>query len=266
MKITDYWDCDICGHQQKKPIPEIPGSVVCMNCGFVFVPTRRPAEEIAHAWDNIWGENYTSAWPGVQARLTYVAEFCDQVFGWRGKNVLDVGAGEGDFLTLISERGARVTGVEPSPLNCQKLESMSIPWFCGPVEEFDHEPFDVITLLWTLENTGDCMGVLRKCHSLLKDDGLIVVATGSRILVPYKKPFHTYISDLPPDLHCFRFSEHSLHYALWEAGFGNTWGNDVRQNDAMIVIGKKGPPGELRVVDDPQEVLAYFHDWKEAFP
>ncbi|MEO1014756.1 MAG: class I SAM-dependent methyltransferase [Pseudomonadota bacterium] len=35
--------------------------------------------------------------------------------GWRGRNVLDVGAGSGRDARLLAERGARVTAAEPSP-------------------------------------------------------------------------------------------------------------------------------------------------------
>lgn len=265
-------NCDICGEKAGLPIPEIPGSFTCVSCGFVHVKERRSSAEVAKAWDDLWGGDYTSSWPAVVARQTYVAEFCEQAFGWLGKSVLDVGAGEGDFLKIIKGYSAKTTALEPSAWNCSEMRGCGVEVFEGTIQELETDKkFDVVTLLWTLENTGDCMDVLKRCHNLLKDDGLIVVATGSRILVPYKKPFHTYVSDLPPDLHCFRFSYYSLCAALRNAGFGGFHINDVHQNDAMICIGQKNTPADLNIkggypADDPQEVLAYFRDWKEAFP
>ena len=79
------------------------------------------------------------------------------------------------------------------------------------IEDFKSDrQFDIVTLNWTLENTGDCMDVLERARKLLNPDGHICVATGSRILVPFKKPLSTYFSDNPADLHCFRWSANSL--------------------------------------------------------
>lgn len=269
IELIDVWPCDLCGAEGKEPIPEIPASVVCTNCGFVYVRERRNSEKIAKAWDDLWSEAYTSAWPGVIARLTYVAEFCDQTFGWKGKTVLDIGAGEGHFLEMINRKGATPKGLEPSPENAKKVMAAGFGCWGGTAETLDITArFDVITLNWTLENTGDCMAVLRKARSLLKPGGRIVVATGSRILVPFKKPFSTYKSDLPPDLHCYRWSANSLRCAMANAGFINRVMNDHEQNDTMICVAERQDnmaEGWGRT-DDPQEVLAYFKSWKEQFP
>ena len=98
------------------------------------------------------------------------------------------------------------------------------------------------------------------------DGGIIIVATGSRIFVPYKKPFSSYVSELPPDLHCFRFSQNTLSWALDAADFGRINFNDVKENDAMIAIAYKKKGLQSFPGDNPHEVLAYFKAWKEAFP
>ncbi len=100
MTNSQTFDCDLCGSTDytvlevaRKYIGDNEPPVVCNNCGFCYVRTRRPAKEIAEDWNNIFGEGYTSEWPGVKARLFYVAEFFDQHYGWKGKKVLDIGAG-----------------------------------------------------------------------------------------------------------------------------------------------------------------------------
>ena len=41
--------------------------------------------------------------------------------------------------------------------------------------------------MWTLENSSEPNEMLRISGNILKDNGFIVISTGSRILVPFKK-------------------------------------------------------------------------------
>lgn len=262
-------NCDLCGSTEWTPVRQ--GAGVCMNCGFVYVRERRTPAEIAKAWDDIWGEGYTSAWPAVKARLTYVAEHLDQTIGLAGKTLLDIGAGEGTFLEYTRELKADGLGLEPDEHNCRHLRRKGFPYFEGTIEELQtNRRFDIVTLNWTLENTGDCIGVLKKAWELLKPDGHICVATGSRILVPFKKPFSSYFSDNPPDLHCFRFSAASLWHALVNAGFGDPTFNDFEGDDWLVAISRsiETQDGQMFTVpaDYPNEVLGFFDAWEKQWP
>jgi len=267
-------NCDLCGGTHHFPIlaakPYVGDQlvpVVCADCGFVFVISRRTPAEIAASWDKIWGEGYTSAWPMVKARLTYVAELMKERIPNHNNALLDIGAGEGDFLKIIDGKHFMPTGLEPSEANVKKINEMRFPCWHGTIESFEPcRTYDVVTLLWTLENTGDCMGVLRKARQLLKPDGHIVVATGSRILVPYKKPLSTYFSKNPQDLHCFRFSANTLRLALGCAGFGDAKLNRYEDSDWLVAIAQPGIPGYAIQRDNPQEVIGFFDNWLKAFP
>ena len=59
--------CDLCGVTEAHILPQAKtygsgGVYVCAGCGFVHVKERRPPAEVAAAWDDIYGEGYTSAW------------------------------------------------------------------------------------------------------------------------------------------------------------------------------------------------------------
>jgi ubiquinone/menaquinone biosynthesis C-methylase UbiE len=266
--------CDLCGTESHLPLveaePYIGGEqapVVCANCGFVYVKHRRSPAEIARSWDDIWGEGYTSEWPAVKARLEYVTEWCDQTFGWDGRDMLDIGAGMGTFLEKVRAKGGYPVGLEPDAANVKRIRAKDIACMHGTVETVTPGQYDVITILWTLENCGDCMDMLRRARAMLRRDGILVVATGSRILVPYKKPLSTYFSTNPADLHCFRWSEQTLKRALAEAGFETNATNDYVQNDVLVMMAKQAEvtaPGSF--YDDPAAVVQYFRDWAEAFP
>jgi len=273
-------NCDLCGSSDSTPIeaarPYIGDNdppVVCGSCGFIYVSERRTPEEVAAAWDDIWGAGYTSAWPAVKARLTYVAEWIDQNIGFGAKSVLDIGAGEGTFLRIAEEYSLApdsLCAIEPFEKNADRIQTEGFNCFHGTIEEatFQKELFDIVTVLWTLENTGDCIGFLKKAREFLKPDGHLVVATGSRILVPYKKPLCTYFSDNPADTHCFRFSARTLKIALIKAGLHPDQCNRFNDSDWLVMAADLGPNAADHPPsrDDPDEVLQFFNNWGRLFP
>lgn len=256
-------DCDVCGESHARGIwvayrytgGDVP--VICNNCGFVYVKERRSSAEIAEDWKRIYAEGlYDPTWPGVKARLYYVAEWIEQNVGLKDKKLLDIGSGEGQFLGLARKRDVlRACGIEPSG--------------GGPtVEEYQpDQKFDIVTILWTLENCGDCNAMISKARECLKPDGHLVVATGSRILVPFRKPMSQYFSTEPQDLHAFRWSYGSLDSILIKHGFSQMKPNDFEQNDVLLVSARLTNElgGSIRC-DDPAAVENHFIDWYRSFP
>jgi ubiquinone/menaquinone biosynthesis C-methylase UbiE len=268
--------CDLCGELSGHLIPEADefgsgGVYVCAACGFIHVKERRSSEEIAKSWDTIFGKGYTSRWPAVEARLRYVATHYDQLRGWRGKHVLEIGAGEGRFLDIVRDLGAaHCAGIEPFAANCERIRAAGHTVFEGTAEQapVGHSYFDVVVILWTLENSADCIKLLEIAKRFLCQGGSLIVATGSRVLVPFKKPLSQYFSTNPPDTHCFRFSAKSLSRALQKSGFNEIVFNDYQQCDWLVAEARINKHTELTYsgTDDPQDVLGFFDAWSKLFP
>ncbi len=250
---------------------------VCKNTGLVRVKELRSSSEIAKAWSeevfsNDFGEDtYTARIPAVKARQVYVADFADVSVGLKGKDLCDIGAGEGQFLeiTSSSEYQANVFGVEPSAKNCSQLSNKNFRNFNGTIEEyaksdlFEKQKFDVITIMWTLVNSYSCLDMISTAYDMLKPGGHIVVAEGSRILVPFKKPLNYYFSPLPVDLHPYHFSANSLKNLLKVCNFQITHENRYIDSDILCVIGKKVNPEieQNYEIDNYIEVLNFFERW-----
>ncbi len=280
MSNTTEFDCDVCGSGDAEEITcllSYSGGQpihVCRNCGFVYVRARRSFQEIADDWShNIFGaeHRYTARIPAIKARQTFVADTIDTEIGLEGKRVCDIGAGEGLFLAMLNapEYGATVFGIEPSEELCAGMTDMGIANFAGPIESYlasdTAEPgaFDIVTIIWTLENCQDCRVMLDAANQLLKPGGHVVIGTGSRILVPFRKPLHYYIADNPTDTHNFRFSASTLEYLLAETGFAMNYVNRYIDNDVLCMIARKesGPVTGHRPTDDWREVIAFFERW-----
>lgn len=246
--------CDLCGEVDAVEVPhcrEYTGGQpihICTQCGFVYVKMRRSAKAIADTWsDALFGNLYSASTPLQKSRFTYVLEFMQNSLGLKDKVLCDIGAGEGLFLKAILQGnyGALVMGIEPSKRNCERLAQMEVECFNGTIEEFckregsKGQRVDIVTMLWTLENCQSSRAMLAGAHQMLNDGGHIVVATGSRILVPFKKPLDHYLSTNHADTHAFRFSCNTLRALLAVTGFEVVDTNLYIDHDVLCMIAKK---------------------------
>ena len=267
--------CDLCGETGSLATPGDPSGKIriCKGCGFVHVKERRSLAEVAAAWTDIYKSGgYDPECPGVKARLFYVAEWLDQTVGLRGKSVLDIGAGNGQFLAYCRDRGADPIGLDPDRDNVAKINARGITCIDGWASDDRLAPngqFDLVTLNWTLENTADCLAVLRYAKRCLAPGGHVVVSTGSRILTPFKKPLSSYLPldpNYPHDTHCFRWSLHSLNYAAGLCHLAPWTRNDFYQRDEMLHAFVAAPGISGWPHDSPNEVEDHFRRWQTCFP
>jgi SAM-dependent methyltransferase len=277
-------DCDLCGSSDAVEIEVARHYTkgepihVCRNCGFVFARMRRSAERIAEVWSEEiygstyeYGKTYTAHMPAMKARQTYVVDFADMKLGLKGKRLLDIGAGEGQFLDMARKPPyeAEVYGVEPSERNCGLMADMGINSFCGTAEAFRESAvaktscFDVATLMWTLVNCRSPRALLECAWDVLDEGGHVVLGEGSRILVPFRKPLQYYFGPGPQDTHAFHFSANALQGFLATSGFEVVHINRFIDTDYLAVIGRK-VPRERKIPwqkDDWRAVLDFFERW-----
>jgi 2-polyprenyl-3-methyl-5-hydroxy-6-metoxy-1,4-benzoquinol methylase len=278
MTSDEYqlFPCELCNSEDFAEIPELRQYTagqsihVCKSCGFVQVIRRRTPERIAEVWaKELYKTDYTARIPAVKARHVYVAETIDVAIGLRGQSVCDIGAGEGYFVQLLRDQyGAEVFGVEPSTANCGRMKHEGIGCFDGTAEQFmasaeSKRRFDIVTAIWTLENSNSCRRLMDIAWHLLRDGGHVIVATGSRILVPFKKPLDKYLSPNPADTHAFRFSANTLRGLLAETGFECAHVNQFIDSDVLCVIGRR--TDRIRPIawahDDWRRVTEFFTRW-----
>ena len=218
------------------------------------------------AWDAVFGEGYTAAWPMVAARHEYVARIIkDRLNPEPRKTLLDIGCGEGRFLHKM-RNWINVVGLDPSADNVSSVEGYGMKAVCGTADDADPIPADIATILWTLENTSNPRAMLAYARRCLKPGGRLVIATGSRVLVPFKKPLSSYIPATAGDLHPTRWSPKSLRNALMASGLQVEWKNSYQDSDWLVVIAKAGDEKSDIHVDDPKAVISHFEKWAELFP
>jgi len=122
---------------------------------------------------------------------------------------------------------------------------------------------DIVTLIWTLESSTSCRALREAASRILAPGGHIVVATGSRILVPFRKPLHLYLGPKPLDIEPLRFSANTLRGMLAVNGFEPSTINRFIDHDVLCVIARKREAGASIPWqgDDPAAVVEFFARW-----
>ena len=277
------YPCDLCTSQDLAEIPAAPHYMdgrplhVCNACGFVQAAYRRTPEALQRMWaEEIYRANdarisdktYTARIPAVVARQTFVVEFLAEHLDIKGKSICEIGAGEGQFLEMlrVPRFDMDTFAIEPSKENCMILNSLQIKNFAGTMEDYsalsNREQFDIASLIWTLENCQSASGVLAATHDIVKPGGHLVVATGSRILMPFKKPLQYYLGS-NVDVHPYHFSANALTSLMHQAGFKVTAHNRFIDSDYLVLIGKRVENiDDLTMpTDNSAEIIQFFERW-----
>ncbi|WNM19639.1 class I SAM-dependent methyltransferase [Flavobacterium capsici] len=90
-------------------------------------------------------------------------------------NLLDIGAGTGDFLSVAKNDNWKVKGIEPN----QKAKSIAINKgvdFVNDLNELEDNSFDVITMWHVLEHVPNLEEYITELKRLIKPNGSIIIA------------------------------------------------------------------------------------------
>ena len=89
--------------------------------------------------------------------------------------VLDIGAGTGDFLSVLKNDGWQTTGIEPN----EKAKAIAISKgivFAESLQSLSNNSFDVISMWHVLEHVPDVEKQISELKRLLKPNGTIFIA------------------------------------------------------------------------------------------
>jgi ubiquinone/menaquinone biosynthesis C-methylase UbiE len=177
-EIETLSECMVCGSRAVEALDADAALSRCKSCGYVFDNPRPTLNEIVRFYSkptkyNSWlseEEARTKLWTRRLRKMRRVA---------RPGNLLDVGAGTGQFLHLARNDFTQVCGTEVSSsavaianekygleLLHGTLESLSLP----------SESFDNITAFHVLEHVPNPKAMIERCFSLLRSHGVLVVA------------------------------------------------------------------------------------------
>lgn len=97
----------------------------------------------------------------------------------KGKRLLDIGCGNGDFLVSAQEAGWQVSGIEPDPKAAEVAHQRGVDVIVGTVALLADESncFDAITLSHVIEHVYEPKQLLQAVMRLLKPGGIFYLET-----------------------------------------------------------------------------------------
>jgi ubiquinone/menaquinone biosynthesis C-methylase UbiE len=181
--------------------------------------------------------------------------------------LLEVGCGDGSWLTRMRLLGWEVEGQEVDPKAAQNARSdHRLKVHLGTLEDsrIPDNTFDAITMNHVIEHVYDPVKLLSECRRILKPKGILVAITPNT-----KSLGHRYFGacwrGLEPPRHLHLFSQKTLKRVTKNAGFSQckTWTTsikagvialgsfDLKRNDHL----KIGKPTKLKM----DIVTAFYH-------
>lgn len=203
------------------------GVVICDSCG-VAVTSPRPREQDIGSFypDHYWGDE-------VPQREELLKNY-QEIYSWilshkKPKNsILDIGAGGGYFLSLFNKNFDRL-GIEFSKQAALMGErNFGLKILSGDLKSnynsIKDTTFDFVTMNNVLEHLYDPKKELRMVHSLLKDDGYLIISVPNFNSIN-SRFYKQYWYHLDPPRHVVHYSAKTLAYLLSSSGF------DIKEKD-----------------------------------
>ena len=134
----------------------------------------------------------------------------------KSKNILDLGAGTGDFLKVAQSHGWSIYGVEPSKLAKEKAHKKNVTLY-NKLNELPKQKFDVITLWHVLEHIPTLEQTIIEIKAKLENEGYLIIAVPN-----YKsydaKYYKQYWAAYDTPRHLWHFSKQSIRILFEDIG------------------------------------------------
>ena len=208
----------------------------CNNCGLIqqFLDSRlyKKINLIYESESSSQSTSMSKTNMGIERALSF---FDNTNFMFHPKSVLEIGCQDGYLLYQLYKNGAKsVCGIEPSP---------QIPYGEGDFapkiiqdyfskRTFPEKKFDTVISLWVFEHIKNPIDFLDGIHTVLKDDGQLILAVpNAENQIKFGDP-GMFIYE-----HLFYFTKHSLNHILKLAKFEIIHINTTRSD--IYVTAKK---------------------------
>jgi 2-polyprenyl-3-methyl-5-hydroxy-6-metoxy-1,4-benzoquinol methylase len=202
--------------------------VDCSKCGHWYLNPRPTSKDL----DIIYPKNYYAfsdninplvkklrgVWEGkkVKSYETFI--------GKGSKRILDVGCGEGRFLSILKEHGDKewqLVGIDFEESAVKKCRDRGFEAVVSRVEEYreGYGDFDAVIMLQLIEHVDDPLVLAKRVFDLLKPGGVFIIETPNRGGLDFKWFKKRWWGHFHFPRHWHLFTTDSLHSMLKNAGY-----------------------------------------------
>ena len=212
---SEYVNCNLCGADDTELVFVADENqfhlngrfniVKCKKCGLVYVNPRPRFNEIHRYYpDEIYYSYQDNQGKKNSFRQRFKNFLLETLMGEKRRNfitrnlivrlfkeklmvvvpsalkgkILDIGCGNGEFLSGLQKYGWDTYGVEISPKACEIAKRVGINVFCGELfqAKYTSEFFDVIVMNQILEHVHSPSSHLKEINRILKPKGLLIIS------------------------------------------------------------------------------------------
>lgn len=161
--------------------------IECIDCCFAWQwPINRSENESTNYFEGEFKRKDTGSYFDTQRRIevsNMQIEFVENLFSTKGKDLLDIGAGDGTFIKTAAGHGWNAVGIEPAKsdfsFNCSDKRG-SAEMICGYLTDIPKDKkFDVITLWDVIEHVEEPIKLLKRALNLIKENAFMIIETGN---------------------------------------------------------------------------------------
>jgi 2-polyprenyl-3-methyl-5-hydroxy-6-metoxy-1,4-benzoquinol methylase len=230
--------CLVCRSSAASPFGFAPGAplhqrqVRCRSCGLLISDPQADPDQLERYYRDIYFDLLHSDPSDTWERCYRDGELplIEQLWGTeappKGARLVEIGCGYGELLSLLAERGFRVSGCDPAPRAVAHCRSRGLDVQQGSLPNAPFAPAgaDVVASLQVVEHVADPRRFLADLVSLVRPGGWVVVATENVWHAQYVwDRFRAMVLHQPPPFrssteHTFVFRPRHLVQLLEEAG------------------------------------------------
>lgn len=214
-------NCLICGSQNLKNLNgyEKDHLYTCEDCSFVFSNLKPSQEEL----DNVYG-GYSREVVRTEVTLQKMGEIALNLKNLSSANrVIDIGCGDGEFLSIFKGLGCEVFGTEYDPRIEELCRKRGITMLSGGVMPslsgcLNAQKFDLVIFTEVIEHINNPLEVVNNISLLLKKDGFIYITTPNFASLEHKLLGAKWGMIVYPE-HISYYSPKTLDLALRKCGY-----------------------------------------------
>jgi 2-polyprenyl-3-methyl-5-hydroxy-6-metoxy-1,4-benzoquinol methylase len=194
-----------------------------------------------------------------------------QKFSLKGKKVIEIGCGRGEYLSIMQQSGVDAYGLEYSAESVMQCVKNGLKVEQGFIQSSSYRlndaPFDAFFILNFLEHLPDPNSTLRGIYNNLTDDAVGLVEVPNFDMILRNKLFSEFIGD-----HLFYFTKETLSATLRQNGFEIIDCNEVWYDYIISAFVKKRKKMDIshfyeyqaQLKNEIEEYIRRFKDKKVA--